>query len=87
MSSVDDANAERLCWRPDAWLRAAGHPFTRATLYAEIHRGNIDARKRGKSTLILTSPKAYLESLPKRVGPAVGRAKRMRERKAAEAAA
>jgi hypothetical protein len=87
MSSIDDANAERLCWRPDAWLKAAGHPFTRQTLYAEIHRGNIDARKRGKSTLILTSPRAYLESLPKRVGPAVGRARVIRARKASEAAA
>jgi hypothetical protein len=26
-------------WRPNEWLKAAGNPFSRPTLYAEIHRG------------------------------------------------
>jgi hypothetical protein len=76
------APEERIAWRPSAWLAAAGHPFSRPTLYNEIHRGVIDARKVGKSTIILTSPRAYLENLPKRLGPAVGRG---RKRKAAAA--
>jgi hypothetical protein len=51
------APEERIAWRPSAWLAAAGHPFSRPTLYNEIHRGVIDARKVGKSTIILTSPR------------------------------
>jgi hypothetical protein len=63
--SIYDMNAERLSWRPSAWLKEAGHPFSRPTLYNEIHAGRIDARKAGKNLIILTSPRAYLESLPK----------------------
>jgi hypothetical protein len=76
-------------WRPKDWLNAAGNPFSRPTLYAEIHAGRIDARKRGRSTIILTSPREYFASLPPQLGAPVGRAKRiLRERaKAAEAIA
>jgi hypothetical protein len=63
-------------WRINEWLRAAGFPFSRPTLYAQIHAGRIDARKVGRSTIILTSPQAYFASLPKRLGPAVGRGRR-----------
>jgi hypothetical protein len=81
------APEERVSWRPNVWLKAAGYPFSRPTLYREIHAGRIDARMVGGSTLILTSPRAYLESLPKWNRPAVGRARVIRERKAAEEAA
>jgi hypothetical protein len=81
---IDDS--ERLSWRVKDWLKAAGYPFSKPVLYSEIHAGRIDARKIGKNTLIITSPREYLESLPKRVGPAVGRARVIRARKAAEAA-
>jgi hypothetical protein len=60
-------------WRPNEWLKAAGNPFSRPTLYAEIHRGRIDARKVGRSTIILTSPRQYFASLPPQLGPAFGR--------------
>jgi hypothetical protein len=65
-------------WRPNEWLKAAGNPFSRPTLYAEIHRGRIDARKCGRSTVILTPPRQYFESLPKRLGAPIGRARRKR---------
>jgi hypothetical protein len=68
-----DATDAPLSWRPSAWLKAAGHPFSRPTLYNEIHAGRIDARKAGKNLLILTPPRAFLESLPKRLGPPVRR--------------
>src|SRR5262249_36213713 len=35
-SMTMEADDERV-WRPDAWLKAAGNPFSRPTLYAEIH--------------------------------------------------
>jgi hypothetical protein len=70
-------------WRPNEWLKAAGNPFSRPTLYSEIHRGRLDARKAGRSTIILTSPREYFESLPKRLGPPVGRARRKRSGAAA----
>jgi hypothetical protein len=84
------APEERIAWRPTAWLKAAGHPFSRPTLYREIHAGRIDARKVGRfTTLILTPPLQYLQSLPRELGPAVGTAKRIRDEraKAAEGAA
>jgi len=68
---TDDTDAEPLSWRPNAWLKAAGHPFTRPTLYNEIHAGRIDARKIGRSTVILTSPRDYLLSLPKELDPSI----------------
>jgi hypothetical protein len=83
--TIGDISAEeRVVWRPNAWLKAAGYPFSRPTLYNEIHRGRIDARKVGGNTIILTSPRDYLESLPKGVGPARGRGGRFRA-KASEA--
>jgi hypothetical protein len=63
-------------WRPTEWLKAAGNPFSRPTLYAEIHRGRIDARKLGRATIILTSPRAYFESLPKGISPPAWRARK-----------
>jgi hypothetical protein len=67
---------EHRVWRPAEWLKAAGNPFSRVTLYAEIHAGRLDARKVGKNTVILTSPRDYFASLPRRLGPAVGRARK-----------
>jgi hypothetical protein len=64
---------ERISWRPAEWLKAAGHPFTLPKLYSEIRAGRIDARKAGRATIILTSPRAYLESLPTQLAPAFGR--------------
>jgi hypothetical protein len=40
-------------------------------LYNEIRAGRIDARKAGRSKLILTSPRDYLMSLPKEIGPPI----------------
>jgi hypothetical protein len=77
MSSIENAaTAQRLSWRINDWLKEAGYPFSRAAIYNEIRRGRIDARKAGDNTLILTSPHDYLESLPKKLGPAVGRGRR-----------
>jgi hypothetical protein len=80
---MSDTEQERLAWRPSDWLKAAGHPFSRAKLYAEIGKGRIDARSADRVTLITTSPAAYIASLPRGVGPAFGRGRR---RKAAAGA-
>jgi hypothetical protein len=66
---TDTTGTDHTTWRPDTWLKAAGNPFSRPTLYAEIHAGRIDARKRGRSTIILTSPREYFESLPQGLDP------------------
>jgi hypothetical protein len=75
-TTTDDTDAAPLSWRISAWLKAAGHPFSRVTLYNEIHRGNIDARKIGSNTIILTPPRDYLMRLPKRLGPPIGRGRK-----------
>jgi hypothetical protein len=75
---MSNTDAAPLSWRPNAWLKEAGHPFSRPTLYNEIHRGKIDARKCGKNLLILTPPRQYLDSLPKTLGLPVGRTRRKR---------
>jgi hypothetical protein len=78
---MTDTNNEHRVWRPDEWLKAAGNPFSRMTLYAEIFAGRLDARKVGpKSVVILTSPKEYFESCPRHAGYAVGRAAKARQR-------
>jgi hypothetical protein len=76
--TIDTTSAEPLSWRPNNWLKAAGYPFSRPTLYQEIRAGRIDARKVGQNTTILTSPRQYLEGLPKTLGPPIGRARRKR---------
>jgi len=63
--TTDNIDAPPLSWRLNDWLKTAGYPFSRPKLYDEIHAGRIDARKIGRSTIILTPPKQYLESLPK----------------------
>jgi hypothetical protein len=60
-------------WRPSEWLKAAGNPFSRPTLYQEIRRGRLDARARARSSIIVTSPRQYFESLPRGIGAPVGR--------------
>jgi hypothetical protein len=57
------------CWRPSQWLEEAGRPFSKPILYKEIAAGRIEARKAGKLTLITTSPRDYLLSLPKGISP------------------
>jgi hypothetical protein len=74
----DSTDAAPLAWRPDAWLRACGHPFSRPKLYSEIAAGKIDVRKVGRNLLILTSPSEYLASLPRGIGAPVGRGRRER---------
>jgi hypothetical protein len=76
MRSIENAAAQRLSWRINDWLKDAGNPFSKPILYREISAGRLDARKAGGVTVILTSPRAYLASLPKGVGPAVGRGRR-----------
>jgi hypothetical protein len=83
---LDDIDpTERVAWRPNQWLKAAGWPFSRPTLYREIHAGRLDARMAGGNTLILTSPRDYLANLPKWNRPPVGRAKRIHAERAAAA--
>jgi hypothetical protein len=69
MTSIDDAVTQRLSWRINDWLREAGHPFSRPTLYNEIHRGKIVACKAAGNTIILTSPRDYFASLPRKLDP------------------
>jgi hypothetical protein len=78
MTSInDDSNAPPRSWRANDWLREAGFPFSRPTLYREIKVGRIKVRKAGlRNTLIVTSPQQYLASLPEGIGPAVGRARK-----------
>lgn len=71
---IDDTK-EPAGWRVQDWLKAAGFPFSLPILYREIRAGAIDARKMagGRNTVILTSPRAYLEAQPRGVGPSWGR--------------
>jgi hypothetical protein len=72
----DPTDAAPLAWRPAAWLRACGHPFSRPVLYREIKAGKIEVRKVGRNLLIVTSPAQYLASLPRGIGAPVGRARK-----------
>jgi hypothetical protein len=49
--------------------------YLRVKIERESRRkaGRIDARKAGRKTIILTSSRAYLESLPAGIDPAFGR--------------
>jgi hypothetical protein len=67
----------KISWRPNEWLKDANHPFSRATFYAEIRAGRIDARKIGKNTVILTPPHTYFASLKRGLGPACGRGRKV----------
>jgi hypothetical protein len=75
---TDTTTAPRLSWRPSAWLRECGFPFSRPVLYHQIAAGNIQAVKVGRCTLITTSPAQYLASLPRGIGAPVGRGRRDR---------
>jgi hypothetical protein len=59
---------ERCQWRVNDWLKIVG--ISRPTFYDRIRSGKIDARKDGRTTVILTPPREYLEGLPKGIGPA-----------------
>jgi hypothetical protein len=72
---MSDIASERL-WRVQDWLAAAGHPFSRSKLYAEVHAGRLDARTAGDVTLIATSPAAYFAGLPRGLGPPFGRGRK-----------
>jgi hypothetical protein len=66
---------ERCQWRVNDWLKAVG--ISRPTLYERIREGKVDARKDGRSTVILTPPRAYLEALPRGIGePPIGAPRR-----------
>jgi hypothetical protein len=80
-----DTDAAPQAWRVSAWLRALGNPFSRAMVYHEIRAGRVQARKAGRNTLIVTSPRDYLASLPTKLGPPV-RDRSREARKAAGAA-
>jgi hypothetical protein len=82
---MDNPDTDHRVWRPDEWLKAAGNPFSRMTLYAEIYAGRIDARKAGKNVIILTSPRDYFARCPRHAGYAVGGALIARQRKTAAA--
>jgi hypothetical protein len=77
LMTSNDNNEPLRSWRTNDWLREAGFPFSRPTLYAEIKAGRIKVRKAGiRNTLIVTSPREYLASLPEGIGPPVGRARK-----------
>jgi hypothetical protein len=71
----DTAQQERL-WRIADWLRATG--LSRSKLYNAIRDGRVDVRKDGRATLILTSPRQYVESLPRGLGKPFGRGRKRR---------
>jgi len=70
----DTAQQERLSWRVSEWLRDVR--VSRSKLYNAIRAGRVDVRKDGRATLILTSPREYVESLPRGLGPAFGRGRK-----------
>jgi hypothetical protein len=73
---MTDTTDNRASWRRDDWLKAAGYPFSHVTLYKEIRAGRIDARKAGKNLVILTTPRDYLMSLPRKMGVPWGRGRK-----------
>ena len=52
----------RASWSINEWCAEAG--IGRVKCYEEMKRGRIRAKKCGSRTLIVTSPKAWLASLP-----------------------
>jgi hypothetical protein len=76
--TTEDIDAAPLAWRPAAWLRACGYPFSRPKLYSEIAAGRLEVAKVGRNLLILTSPQSYLASLPRQLDPPFGRGVRKR---------
>jgi hypothetical protein len=48
----------------DPWRHKASEPpMSRSTFYAEVKAGRIALVKRGRSTLVITSPRDYIASL------------------------
>jgi hypothetical protein len=72
---MSDTEQERL-WRPNEWLKAAGYPFSRAKLYAEVKAGRLDLHTSDGVAFISPSPSQYLARLPRGAGPAFGRGRR-----------
>lgn len=54
-------NDAPVAWRPNDWRRKV--PMARSTFYEECKAGRIKTVKRGASTLVTTSPKAYIAAL------------------------
>jgi hypothetical protein len=76
ISTNESTDTTPLAWRPAAWLRACGYPFSRPKLYSEIAAGRIEVRKAGRNLLITTNPATYLANLPKGIGAPVGRGRK-----------
>jgi hypothetical protein len=72
----DTAQQERPSWRISEWLRDVR--VSRSKLYNAIRDGRVDVRKDGRATLILTSPRQYVESLPRGLGKPFGRGRKRR---------
>ena len=53
---------ERAGYREPAWCAEAG--IGRTTLWKEIKLGRVRVKKCGRATIIVTSPRQWLESLP-----------------------
>jgi hypothetical protein len=53
---------DRVVWSVNDWCAEAG--IGRVSCYKEIKLGRIVAKKAGARTLIATSPKSWIDSLP-----------------------
>lgn len=62
MSIEPSPNCDKAAWSINGWCDEAG--IGRVRCYEEIKLGRVTAKKCGSRTLIVTSPKEWLDSLP-----------------------
>jgi len=63
-STVPSPYRERVAWREPDWCAEAG--IGRSTMWKEIKSGRLRVRKCGRATLIVTSPREWIEKLPEK---------------------
>jgi hypothetical protein len=64
-SSIEsiEERAQPVAWRVDPWRREVAN-MSRSKFYEERKAGRIETRKMGAATLVVTSPRQYVDALP-----------------------
>jgi len=65
LSDTDSDNCEPAAWRVNEWRQRV--PISRSKFYEERGAGRIETVKLGSATLVVTSPRQYIESLRAKV--------------------
>jgi hypothetical protein len=64
LSAIDSENCEPAAWRVNDWRQRV--PISRSKFYEERNAGRIKTVKLGSATLVLTSPRTYIDALKAR---------------------